>query len=84
MTNSIKPRGEEKALRGSATRLELRLGERLAQDLDELADIKETTKTEIIKRALHFYARANIPNEEGKRARVLLEVDGLQQEIVSL
>ena len=63
-------------------RLELRLGSDLGFKLQQLATLKEINKTEVIKRALTFYHRAVLASSKG--AKVLLEEDGVQKEVVDL
>lgn len=63
-------------------RLELRLGDKLARDLEEFAANSDTTKTEIIKRALALYSLARLEKEGGKR--LYFREDGVEKELVAL
>ena len=61
-------------------RLELRLGSDLGSKLTKLAKLKEITRTEVVKRALRFYRHAVLASSKG--AKVLIEEDGVQKELV--
>jgi hypothetical protein len=63
-------------------RLELRLGDKLSADLKELAAKNETTKTEIIKRALALYSLASVENDKG--ARVFIRDAVSERELIAL
>ncbi|MFN7740730.1 MAG: ribbon-helix-helix protein, CopG family [Cyanobacteriota bacterium] len=63
-------------------RLELRLGDKLSADLKELATKNETTKTEIIKRALALYSWASVENDKG--TRIFLRDSVSERELIAL
>jgi predicted transcriptional regulator len=63
-------------------RLELRLGDKLSADLKELAAKNETTKTEIIKRALVLYSWASVENDKG--TRIFLRDSVSERELIAL
>jgi hypothetical protein len=63
-------------------RLELRLGDKLSADLKELAAKNETTKTEIIKRALALYSWASVENDKG--TRIFLRDSVSERELIAL
>lgn len=65
-----------------SARLELRLGDKLASDLEELAADSDTTKTEIIKRALTLYSFARAEKSRGKS--LFIRDEGIEKELVAL
>lgn len=67
-----------------STRLELRISEDLAQDLDTFARKSSTTKTEIVRRAMMLYALARAENENGRKLGFLTPDGKVEREVVAL
>lgn len=67
-----------------STRLELRINEDLAQDLENFARKSSTSKTEIIRRAMTLYALARAENENGRKIGFLTPDGKVEREVVAL
>lgn len=65
-------------------RLNLQIPEELNRQLEEMADMNATTKSEIIRRALALMRAAHKANSEGKHLGIVKDAAKLDQEIVGV